>query len=298
MQLPLSVRPSVRLPVRPSRYLLLNHWTKSNQIWCVSCSHEWGVQQLIFFCPAPWGPGEAPKGQISLNIIKIQLQSQFQRFLNQCLCVFSQMKDIKHIRRDIILPPGMLQGWDFGVPWGVGEVKKKFWNSTRFFVWVTYMNGTCNSTIFFGPRPLGPSGGAKRSNIIKSELQIQFQRFSTKLCVSSHKWKIYNISDRISFGRLGHAQGWDLGVPWGGGGGGLGVKFYFSSGIKLNLVCELLTWIEHAQFFGSLTPGALGRGQKFNFHEMVMWHIKLKGMHSRPGFTEKFWPTIKLVTLG
>ena len=49
----------------------------------------------IFFCLAPWGPGEGPKGQILLNIIKFQLQSQFQRFLNQTLCVFSQMKDIK-----------------------------------------------------------------------------------------------------------------------------------------------------------------------------------------------------------
>ena len=32
---------SVRLSVRPSRYLLLNNLTKSNQIWFVSCSHEW-----------------------------------------------------------------------------------------------------------------------------------------------------------------------------------------------------------------------------------------------------------------
>ena len=39
-------------------------------------------------------------------------------------------------------------------------------------------------------------------------------------------------------------------------------------------------------------------GQKFNFLNMVMWHIKLKGLNSRPGYTEKFYPTIKLVTLG
>ena len=39
------------------------------------------------------------------------------------------------------------------------------------------MNGIFNGTVFFGPRPLGPWGGAKRSNIIKSELQRQFQRF-------------------------------------------------------------------------------------------------------------------------
>ena len=36
----------------------------------------------------------------------------------------------------------------------------------------TYMNGTCN-----GPRLFGPWGGAKRSNIIKSQLKSQLQRF-------------------------------------------------------------------------------------------------------------------------
>ena len=41
-----------------------------------------------------------------------------------------------------------------------------------------------------------------------------------------------------------------------------------------------------AQFFGSPPPGALGRGQKFNFLNMVIWHIKLKGMSSRLGYTE------------
>ena len=51
-----SVRPSVR----PSRYLLLNHWTKFNQIWCVCCSHEWGVQRHIFW-PRPLGRGHKVK---------------------------------------------------------------------------------------------------------------------------------------------------------------------------------------------------------------------------------------------
>ena len=79
----------------------------------------------FFFGPAPWGPREGQKCQISLNIIKIQLQSQFQRFLNQTLCVFSEMKDIKHIRRDFHLAAAwvMRQGWDLGVPWGVGGQK-------------------------------------------------------------------------------------------------------------------------------------------------------------------------------
>ena len=39
------------------------------------------------------------------------------------------------------------------------------------------MNDACNGTFFFGPRLLGPWGGAKRSNIIKAQLQSQFQRF-------------------------------------------------------------------------------------------------------------------------
>ena len=38
--------------------------------------------------------------------------------------------------------------------------------------------------------------------------------------------------------------------------------------------------------------------QNFNFLNMVMWHIKLKGMISRPGYNENFYLRIKLVTLG
>ena len=73
----------------------------------------------FFFCPAPWGPGEGTKGQISLKIIEFQLQSQFQRFFNQTLCVFSHMKDIKHIRRDFHLVAWVMpQGSDLGVQWG------------------------------------------------------------------------------------------------------------------------------------------------------------------------------------
>ena len=74
-----------------------------------------------FFSPLP---GDGPKGQISLNIIKFQLLGRFQIFLNQTLCVLSQMKDIKHIRQDFYLAAWVMpQGWDLGVPWGVGGSK-------------------------------------------------------------------------------------------------------------------------------------------------------------------------------
>ena len=86
-----------------------------------------------FFWPRPLGPwGGANRS----NIIKFQLQSQFQRFFNQTLCVFSHMKDIKHFRRDFHLVAWVMsQVSDLGVTLGVWGVKKKFFsNSTRFGV--------------------------------------------------------------------------------------------------------------------------------------------------------------------
>ena len=149
-----------------------------------------GCATAHFFGPAPWGPGEGPKGQISLNIIKFKLLSQFQRFLNQTLCVFSQMKDIKHIRRDFHLAAWVMpQGWDLGVPWGVVGSKYFFFPKINQIWCVSYLH------------------------------ELHMQRHN---------------------------------------------------------------------FLGPQPPGALGRGQKINFLNMVMWHIKLKGIRSRPGYTEKF----------
>ena len=146
--------PSVRL----SRYLL-NHWTKSNQIWCVSCSHECGAQQHLFFGPTPLG---GAKRSNIINIIKFQLQSQFQRFLNQTLCVFSEMKDIKHIRRDFHLATWVMpQGWDFGVPWGVGESKNCFPKFDQIWC-VSYLH-ECHMLrhYFWVPAPWGLGEGPK-----------------------------------------------------------------------------------------------------------------------------------------
>ena len=65
-------------------------------------------------------------------------------------------------------------------------------------------------------------------------------------------------------------------------------------------VCFLTQMKDIRQGFHSVTWGfgVGGGGQKLNFLNMVMWHIKLKGMISRPGYTEKFYPKVKLVTLG
>ena len=72
---------------------------------------------IFFGSPPPLGPWGGAKRS---SIIKSQLLSRFQRFLNQ-ICVFSQMKDIKHIRPDIHSTAwAMPQGWDLGVLWGGG----------------------------------------------------------------------------------------------------------------------------------------------------------------------------------
>ena len=56
----------------------------------------------FFFCPAPWGPGEGSKGQISLNFnYKVNLKDFYTK-----LCMFSQMKDTKHIRQIFVVSPG------------------------------------------------------------------------------------------------------------------------------------------------------------------------------------------------
>ena len=90
---------------------------------------------------------------------------------------------------------------------------------------------------FFGPRPLGPSGGAKRSNIIKFQLQSQFQRFFNQaLCVFSHMKDIKHIRLDFHLATWVMPQGWDLGVPW----GVWGVNIFFSE-IQPDVVCELFT---------------------------------------------------------
>ena len=73
------------------------------------------------FLPRPLGPcGGAKRSNIIKYIIKFQLQSQFQRFFKQTVCVFLHMKDIKHIRRDFLLATWFMPlGRDLGVPLGV-----------------------------------------------------------------------------------------------------------------------------------------------------------------------------------
>ena len=63
------------------------------------------------FGPAPWGPGEGSKGQISFNFnYKVNFKD-----LYQFVGVFSQMKNTTHIKWDFYFVAWVMQeGWDFG----------------------------------------------------------------------------------------------------------------------------------------------------------------------------------------
>ena len=134
------------------------------------------MQRHIFFWPRPLEPWGGAKRS---NIIKFQLHSQFQRFLNQTLCIFSQMKDIKHIRRDFhsvawVMP----QGSDFGVPWGVGWSKKE--NFPKFNqIWcVSYLHQWhMQRHNFFGPHPRGPGEGPKGQTLKNLNHKVNFKDF-------------------------------------------------------------------------------------------------------------------------
>ena len=68
----------IRPAVCPLCYLLLNQWTKFNQIWCVSYSHEWCAN--IFFCPSPWGG-------VKRSIFNFNYKVNFKDFYSKlCVC--------------------------------------------------------------------------------------------------------------------------------------------------------------------------------------------------------------------
>ena len=152
------------------------NFQKFNQIWCESYLHQWLMQRHNFFGPHPLGPWGGAKRS---NIIKSQSQSQFQRFFNQTLCVFSQMEDIKHIRRDLLPSPGSCRrDGTWGYHGGLGGVKIKFSpSSTRFDVWVTYMNDTCNGTIFWVPASWGLGEGPKGQISLNLNYKVNFKDF-------------------------------------------------------------------------------------------------------------------------
>ena len=127
------------------------------------------------------------------------------------------------------------------------------------------------AAFFFWPRPLWPWGGAKRSNIVKFQLQSQYERFFILnfVCVlTNERYKTYQTG--FSFCRLGNVLGVGLrylrvqnSIP----SGGLSVMPKELDQIQPHLVCELLTCLERATA-NKFVPRPLGPlgGVKRKYH--------------------------------
>ena len=89
-------------------------------------------------------------------------------------------------------------------------------------------------------------------------------------------------------------QGWDLGGTVGGW--GCQNFFFFQNSFRFGVWVTYMNGTCTDTIFWVPAPWGLGEGSKIKFLNMVMWHIKLKGMGSIPGYTEKFnlqsnwWP--------
>ena len=95
-----------------------------------------GRATAFFLGPAPWGPAEGSKGQISFNF---NYKVNFKDFLFQTLCVFLQMKDTKLIKQDFhsvawVMP----KGGTFG-RWGCPGGQKKNSNMVMWHIKSTRM---------------------------------------------------------------------------------------------------------------------------------------------------------------
>ena len=78
------------------------------------------------------------------------------------------------------------------------------------------------------------------------------------------------------------------GGTWSSMGSCGGPNFFFQKINQTWSVSYSQEWHMHWHiFFGPSPLGPWAGVKKFNFLNMVMWHFKLKGMTSRPGYTEK-----------
>ena len=115
---------------------------------------------------------------------------------------------------------------------------------------------------FLGPGHLGPLGGTKRSNIIKSELQSQISKiFKPNFVYLLTNERYLTYQPGFLFGLQGHAKGWDLRVPWWGrGGGGFNKSF---PEIQPDLVCVThMNGTCTGTIFWVPAPWGLGKGSK------------------------------------
>ena len=146
-------------------------------------THIHGARNVkIFFGPAPWGPGEGSKGQISFNF---NYKVNFKDFYSK-LCVCSHKWKIQNISDGIfILAPGSCpRGGTLG-HWGCPGVKKIFFQTWSCGIsnWQGWQAEQNASNIFILGSNWWPWGEVKRSNVINMSISKIF--IPNSLCVFS-----------------------------------------------------------------------------------------------------------------
>ena len=81
------------------------------------------MQRHIFLVPIPWGPGEGPKGQISLNL---NHKVNFKDFIPNFVCFLTNERYKTYQTVFSFCRLGYAPGVGLGVPWGVGGLKLFF----------------------------------------------------------------------------------------------------------------------------------------------------------------------------
>ena len=137
--------------------------------------------------------------------------SQFQRFFNQTLCVFSHMKAIKHIRWDFHLAAWVVsQGWDWGYHggWGVN-----FFPEIQPDLLCEILTGMAHAPVlFFSPPPGALGRGQKVKYQLNLNYKVNLKIFKPNFVNLLTNERYITYQTGFSLGRLGHAQGWDLRV--------------------------------------------------------------------------------------
>ena len=114
------------------------------------------------------------------------------------------------------------------------------------------MNGICNGTIFWVPAPWGLGKGPKRQISLNLNYKVNFKDFKPNFVYLLTNKRYITYQTGFSYGHLGHAKGWDLGVPWGVG----GQNFFFSKFNQIWCVSYLHELHMHRHNF--LGPQPLG----------------------------------------
>ena len=182
-------------------YLLLNHWTKSNQIWCASYSHQWGMQQHIYFCHTPGSLGRGQKVKYHL----ISITKSISRFLYQTLFVFSQikLKMINNISNWIfILSPGSCPRCGTWGCLGVKNIILATW-PCGISIWRRWWVEQNTSKIFTLWSNWWPLVGVKTSNIINFFASVTLHR----LRILVYAWcNVYHYYIKLGKCSIPHAS--------------------------------------------------------------------------------------------